>query len=228
MKKATFRNEVKHFINISDYYTIINKLKHVAKQDKYSNTDGRYIIRSLYFDNYNNKALMEKLHGLSNREKFRIRFYNNNLNFLKLEKKSKTNKLCQKVAVKVSEEECKKIIDNDIEWLMKSHKPLLRELYIKMKNQFLKPRTVVEYTREAYIFPAGNVRITIDTELKTSLLLKDFLNPKIPRISVDPNMQIILEVKYDEFLPDIIRDIIQTNDTRKESISKYVACRIYG
>ncbi len=102
MKKQKFRHELKHYINISDYFALKSRLKHIARLDRFAGSDGTYKIRSLYFDNPDNKALMEKINGINNREKFRIRFYNDDPSFIKLEKKSKVNGLCTKKAIDIS------------------------------------------------------------------------------------------------------------------------------
>lgn len=225
--KNKFRHELKYFINLGDYYTIKNRLKHFMVLDQNAGGAG-YKIRSLYFDNANNKALMEKISGINNREKFRIRFYNGNSSYIKLEKKSKINGLCRKEAERITEEECRKIIHGDIEFLKLSEKELFVELYTKMKGQLLKPKTIVDYDREAYIYPPGNVRVTFDKKVRTGIVNVNMFDNDAPTIDVIPNNQVILEVKFDEFLPEIIQDIVQTNNRSATSISKYVACRMYG
>ena len=228
MKEAKFRNEIKHFINTLDSCVLRSRLKHMMSPDPFALKDGKYKIRSLYFDNYNDKALLEKINGVNNREKFRIRFYNNDTSFIKMEKKSKIRGLCLKTTAGISYEECKAILDGEISWMLDSNKPVLLELYMKMKDQGLQPKTIVDYNREAYMYKPGNVRVTIDSEIKTGVFSKDFLNTNLPTIGMYPAGLSILEVKYDEFLPEIIRDILQTNEHRSTSVSKYASCRIYG
>ncbi len=228
MKKQKFRHELKHYINISDYFALKSRLKHIARLDRFAGSDGTYKIRSLYFDNPDNKALMEKINGINNREKFRIRFYNDDPSFIKLEKKSKVNGLCTKKAATVTRVQCERLLEGDIAWLIDSGNKLLQEIYDKIKYQLLRPKTVVDYFREAYIYEPGNVRITIDSKLQSGLFSKDFFNPNLPTLAMTTGGQIILEVKFDEFLPELIRDIIQTNERRSTAISKYAACRIYG
>lgn len=222
------RHELKFFINVSDYFTIKNRIKHIASVDKNANSPGTYHIRSLYFDNFNNKALLEKINGYSRREKFRIRYYNDNFDFIRLEKKSKINGLCTKFSAPLTKEECEKILNNDIEWMIKSDKSLIQELYFKMKSQMLKPKTVVDYTREAYIYKPGNVRITIDSNVRTGICSQALFDTNLPTMKIPNNDTIILEVKFDEFLPDIIKDVIQTNTRKSTSISKYASSRMFG
>lgn len=228
MKEMKFRHELKHYINASDYIGIRNRLINIMRIDKNSNANREYKIRSLYFDNMQDKVLMEKINGINRREKFRIRFYNDNHSFIRLEKKSKINGLCNKVSEKITKEECEKLLKGDIDFLKESNKDLFIELYSKMKVQMLKPKTIVDYTREAYIYPFGNVRITFDKDIRTGIHSKNIFDGKLPTVNAIDSGYIVLEVKYDEFLPEIIHDIIQTNDRRASAISKYAASRIYG
>ena len=222
------RHELKYFINTSDYLAIKNRIKYIASLDRNASSSGTYHIRSLYFDNFNDKALMEKINGYSRREKFRIRYYNDNFDFIRLEKKSKVNGLCSKFSAKISKEECIKIINNDIDWMLNCDRPLIQEFYYKIKSQMLKPKTVVDYVREAYIYKAGNVRITFDKNVRSGICSLDLFNINLPTMKIPNNDTIILEVKFDEFLPDIIKDVIQTNTRKPTSISKYANSRMFG
>lgn len=228
MKAVKFRHEIKHYINISDYLSIRNRLRSIMTIDKNANENREYKIRSLYFDNLRDKVLMEKINGINHREKFRIRFYNNNHLFIKLEKKSKINGLCMKESEPITKEECERLINGDIDFLRISNKNLFIDLYSKMKGDLLKPKTIVDYTREAYIYPTGNVRITFDKSIRTAIHSINLFDENLPTIETINNKYIVLEVKYDEFLPEIIQDIIQTNERRGTAISKYAASRIYG
>jgi hypothetical protein len=204
------------------------RLRAIARQDPHAGENGKYKIRSLYFDNIDGKVLREKIDGVNNREKFRIRYYNNDLEFIKLEKKSKMNGLCSKRSAKLTREQCESIIDGDIQWMRGSSDPLLLELYTKMNFQQLRPRTLVDYIREPYIYEPGNVRITIDSDIKTGLNSKELFNQDLGTMRTHGTNIMILEVKFDEFLPSIIRDIIQVNNRQNSAVSKYAMCRVYG
>ena len=227
-EEAKFRHELKHYINYSDYLAIRNRLRTIMHIDRNANADNEYRIRSLYFDNVYDKALMEKVVGIPKRDKFRIRFYNDNHDFIRLEKKSKIRGLCLKDSERITKEECIKIINGDIEFLKNSGKNLFADLYSQMKGNLKKPRTVVDYTREAYIYPIGNVRITFDKSIRTGLNSVNLFDNDLPTIETIDHKYIVLEVKFDEFLPQVIQDIIQGNERRATSISKYEAARIYG
>ena len=221
-----FRNEWKHEITYSDTLVLTARLRTVAKPEEHG-VNGKYHIRSLYFDDPFDTALKEKIDGVNMREKFRIRYYEHDTSFLRLEKKSKINGLCQKVWIPIHAQEAARILAGDIQWMKEDERELVRELYLKMKTKGLHPKTIVDYTREAYVFPAGNVRITFDYDIRTGLQCVDFLNTTIPTVPVSGS-PIILEVKWDEYLPDIIRDAIQLPGRRAAAFSKYAACRIYG
>ena len=220
-----FRHEIKHEINYSDMITIRHRLSAVAYHDPHT-INGKYFIRSLYFDNIADKALMEKLNGLSRREKFRIRYYNGDTSVIHLEKKSKIDHLGCKFSAPLTVEQAQSIVDGDTEWMIESDHQLIRELYSKMKSQGIAPKTIVDYTREPFIYPAGNVRVTLDYNVRSGMTCTDFLNPDCVTVPVSDS--IILEVKWDGFLPDIIRDAVALADRREGAFSKYAACRIYG
>ena len=220
-----FRHELKQEITYADMLVLRQRLKTVMQKDSHA-TDGRYEIRSLYFDNMNDKALREKIDGVNVREKFRIRYYNGDTSLINLEKKSKISGLCQKESVSLTIEQTEAILNGDYTWMAESKESLIRELYIKMKHEGLRPKTIVDYTREPFIFKPGNVRITLDYNIRTGLSAVDFLNNSCITVPI-ANNPIILEIKWDEFLPDITKDIIQLNRGRIGAFSKYAACRMY-
>ena len=221
-----FRHEIKHEISYSDMLVIRQRLRAVAKPDSHA-VNGRYFIRSLYFDNLTDKALREKLDGVNCREKFRIRCYNNDFSLIHLEKKSKLNGLGSKQSTDLTADEVKMIISGDIGWMLKSERPLVQELYSKMKTQGLKPKTIVDYTREPFVYPAGNVRVTLDYDIRTGILSTDFFNEECLTVPVR-EQAVVMEVKWDEFLPTVIRDAVQLDGRRSTAFSKYAVCRVYG
>lgn len=224
--EAIYRHEWKHIINAADKIAIRQRMRAVAHTDKNA-TDGRYVIRSLYFDNLADKALREKLDGVNLREKFRIRYYNGDTEHIFLEKKSKKNGLGTKDRTLLSAAEAQRIIDGDLDWMMETDRPLLQELYVKMKSQGLRPKTIVDYTREPFVYGPGNVRVTLDYNIRTGLSCIDFLNPDCVTIPAGGS-ETILEVKWDEYLPECIRDAVQLGSRQMSAYSKYAACRIYG
>ena len=141
----------------------------------------------------------------------------------------KLNDLCLKYDAKISEEECRRILDGDLEFMKDHSEELVKELYAKMKYQRLRPRVLVSYVREPYIYRAGNVRVTFDSQIRTTLFNREFLTSEVSDISAtDMPQDMMLEVKYDAFIPEIIQDIIQTDNLRQQAFSKYSACRRFG
>lgn len=220
-----YRHEWKHEISCADLLAIRARLRAVAQSDPHA-VDGKYLIRSLYFDNAADKALREKLDGVNMREKFRIRYYNGDPSVIHLEKKSKLGGLGAKLSAPLSAQEAQAVVDGETDWMSASPHPLVRELYRKMRDQGLRPKTIVDYTRQPFIYAPGNVRVTFDYDIRTGLRCTDFLDPGCVTVPAG-DAPIILEVKWDAFLPSIIRDAVQTPGCRVGAFSKYAQCRIY-
>ncbi|MBQ9662062.1 MAG: polyphosphate polymerase domain-containing protein [Oscillospiraceae bacterium] len=221
-----YRHEWKHEINMADLLCIRQRLRAVAEPDPHAE-NGKYLIRSLYFDNSRDKALREKIDGVNLREKFRIRYYNGDPSVIHLEKKSKRSGLGTKYSAGLTPEEAQAIVNGDLDWMLRSERPLVQELYCKMRYQGLRPKTIVDYTREPFVYRPGNVRVTFDYDIRTGLSCTDFLNPDCVTVPAG-DAAIILEVKWDEFLPNIIRDAVWVPGRRETAFSKYAQCRIYG
>ena len=220
-----YRHEWKIELSRQDQIILRQRLRCVLKPDAHA-VNGRYLIRSLYFDTPEDKALREKIDGVSRREKFRIRYYNGNVSCIHLEKKSKIAGLGRKDMAALAAWQAQAIVDGNLLWMVQSEQPLIRELYGKMRAQRLRPKTIVDYTREPFVYGPGNVRITLDYDIRTGLSCTDFLNTACPTVPV-PENPAILEVKWDAFLPDVVRDIVQLPGRRVGAFSKYAACRMY-
>lgn len=218
MNNKGFRHEDKYILNISDYQKIKNKLETILRYDDNTLKDlGYYKITSVYFDNLYDKCLLEKVNGVNNREKYRIRYYNDDLSYIKLEKKIKINGLCKKISCNISKEEYEKILKNDVQWLLDCYdRELLQDLYIKMKVQLLRLNTIVEYNRTAFIYSDKNIRVTLDRDLKTNI--------GNGSIGIDSG-KMILEIKYNNYLPDIISNLLKSDRKIRCSYSKYEMCR---
>ena len=226
---GNYRHELKYQISPADHLALRQRLRTVMKPDPHTDADGLYTIRSVYFDNYRDKALLEKINGVQQREKFRIRYYNDDLSYITLEKKIKHSDLCRKLDAALTAAEYRKLLHASGPWMLEHPQPLVRELYCKMKTQQLRPRVLVSYVREPYIYDAGNVRVTFDSQIRTSLFHGDFADGAVPDISAaDTPCDVILEIKYDAFLPEIIRCLLQSEALRQQAFSKYGACRRFG
>ncbi len=220
-----FRHEFKYMISYSDYLTIRSQIKPIMQLDSHTSDCGTYFIKSIYFDDINDSALRDKIDGVNKRDKFRIRMYNDDDSFISLEKKSKINGLCLKCSAPLTRSECESIIRGDYEFLSESDDSLKLELYIRMRNDQLKPKVLVAYTREPYIYEPGHIRITFDSELRTGIRSTDLFDSSklLPAASSD---KIILEIKYDEFLPEVIACAAGAG-RRTNAFSKYAECRMF-
>ena len=220
-----FRHEVKHEISNHDMLVLRQRLRAVMQPDSHT-IDGKYEIRSLYFDNLDDKALREKLDGVNIREKYRIRLYNNDPSIIHLERKYKHGGLGYKTSATLTPEQAQAIADGDIEWMAQSTDEVILGFYTSIRNDGLRAKVIVDYTREPFVFAPGNVRVTLDYAIRTSLSCTDFLNPNCVTVPI-PDSSCILEVKWDNYLPDVIRDAVQLDGRHSTAFSKYAACRMY-
>lgn len=224
MKK---RHELKYMINQGDYLILQQRLSKLFSHDSNTKEKGEYHIRSLYFDTPSDKALMEKINGVNRREKFRLRMYNLDSSYIRLEKKAKENGLARKTSAPVTSLQVEQILQGDLEWMLDSESDLILEFYSKMKGQLLQPKTIVDYIREPFIYVPGNTRLTLDRDIRTGLLNTDFLNPELTTIQTFETYA-LLEVKFDEYLPEIVKHAIQIVGRQQTAFSKYAICRKYG
>lgn len=223
----TARHEFKHGINFGEYQVLRSRLRALLPHDANVNGQGEYHIRSLYFDTPTDRALREKIDGVDNRTKFRIRFYNGDTSFMRLEKKAKRHGLCYKDSIPLTAGEAERILLGDVAFLKARGESLAMELYSQMTGSLLRPRTIVDYVREPFCYVPGNVRITLDRDIRTGLGRADFMNMQVPMLPAGDTAY-LLEVKYDAFLPQVVEDLLQLGDRRASAFSKYAACRMYG
>lgn len=214
-----FRKELKYKITDSDFYIINHNLKVLIKKD--SNCKGDfYTISSIYFDNYNKTSYNQVKNGISERWKYRIRFYNYDESYINLEKKSKVNGLTNKKGVKITREDLDNILSGNVK-ISKDNKPLLNEFILKIKTELLKPVICIEYDRIPYVYKLGNVRITLDYNIRYTNKY-DNLFDKEKRVHYLNDK--ILEVKYNELIPDFIRFRLELNHLEQASYSKFNNC----
>ncbi len=218
------RNELKYPLGRGEYAALRERCTLVMQPDIHADENGQYAIESLYFDDWNDSALMANYSGDSFREKFRIRRYNGNNATLHLEKKVKKAGLGTKISCPITEDELQKLLRGDRSWMMKSPHELLHELYVRMATDGLRPKTLVCYRREPFVYGPGNVRVTFDFDIRSGVCETDMLSDTV-LVPVNPDY-VLMEVKWDDYLPDIIQDIIQEN-LRVTAFSKYAACRQY-
>lgn len=226
MNKAGFRHELKYVLNDYEFAILRNRVKYVLKRDLHSKGDN-YIVSSLYFDDIDDKAFYQKIDGDNDRHKYRIRCYNHDKSFVVLERKDKLNGLTRKSICVLSTDEYYKILRGDINGIENiTTRPLLNEFINKLFFEKLKPSQIVEYIREPFTYDSGNVRVTFDTLIKSANPKADLFDSSKLYVSAMEKGIGILEVKYDSFIPDHIRDIVQVDNKQIQSNSKYVLCKI--
>ena len=227
IRNIPLRHELKYFITPAEMNVLRGVLTPVMQLDPNGNENNEYHIRSLYFDTINDDALEEKIAGVGNRKKYRMRIYNFSDKVIKLECKSKYGDLISKQSVTIPRDLAEQLIAGDPEGLQRMRHPLLHDMFREMRTRLLRPAVIVDYVREAYIHPAEEVRITFDKTLRTGLYSHDIFNKDIPTYPVFDDPVEILEVKYDEFLPSYIQSILSGITAQRSAISKYTHCRRY-
>lgn len=221
-----YRHEWKCRITEADCLTLRLRLGALLQRDIHA-PKGSYQVRSLYFDNAEDKALREKLDGVNMREKFRIRLYDADTDFIRLEKKSKWNNLGTKESAVLTCDEVQALLGGDYDRMKAHPAPLVQELYEKILHEGLEPKVIVSYQREPFVYPVGNVRVTLDWDIRTGTQLREFLRPDCPTLPL-PDSTALLEVKWDDVLPDLVRDAVQLGNMQSTAFSKYAQCRVYG
>ena len=227
IRNIPLRHELKYFTTAAELHVLRSILTPVMQLDPNGNENNEYHIRSLYFDTINDDALEEKIAGVGNRKKYRMRIYNFSDKVIKLECKSKYGDLISKQSVTIPRDLAEQLIAGDPEGLQRMRHPLLHDVYREMKTRLLRPAVIVDYVREAYIHPAEDVRITFDKQLRSGLYSQDIFNPSIPTYPVFDDAVEILEVKFNEFLPTYIQSILSGITAQRSAISKYTWCRRY-
>ena len=222
-----FRHELKYQITDAQVAMLQNRIRHLIPMDSHVGQAGTYRIRSLYFDDYEDRCLRENEDGTDPREKFRIRIYNASSERITLECKRKERGKTHKSACPLTVEQTKLLMAGKILPDIGSQPPVLRKLTLQMMTRRMRPVVIVEYDRIPYVYKNGNVRITLDTNITSSSAVERFLEPDILPRPVLPAGQQLLEVKYDEYLPDFIYRSLQLHSLRQTAFSKYTICRKY-
>ena len=227
IRNIPLRHELKYHITPAELTVLRGVLAPVMQLDPNGNENNEYHIRSLYFDTINDDALEEKIAGVGNRKKYRIRIYNFSDRVIKLECKSKYGDLISKQSVSIPRELAEQLIAGDPDGLQRMRHPLFHDVYREMRTRLLRPAVIVDYVREAYIHQAEEVRITFDKQVRTGLYSVDMFNPQIPTYPVFDDPVEILEVKFDEFLPSYLQAILSGVTAQRSADSKYTRCRRY-
>jgi len=220
-----YRHEFKYLCSFGELTMLKVRLQGLVSLDPHVGEDGVYNIRSLYFDDCYDTCLKENEAGTDPREKFRIRIYNHSRERITLELKKKRSGKTQKLSCPLTEEQCRDLMAGRIPVIGKDTPKLLNRLCLLMQTRLMRPKVIVEYERVPYVCPQGNVRITMDENIASSGRTDLFLEKEIPLRPILPAGQHILEVKYDEYLPDYIYRSVQVKNLRPTAFSKYYLCR---
>lgn len=223
-----WRQELKYILTKGESILTAKRLASFMQRDRHTEGGKEYLIRSLYFDNLYDKVLKEKLSGVAVRDKFRIRYYDFDVDFIRLEKKTKRNSVGHKYQCRLKSWKVEKIILGHWDWMAEDERPLVRELFLKMKLELYRPSVIVDYCREPFTYAPGNVRITFDRDIRSCKDIKAFFRKDTPTVPVLGDGKCIMEVKYDDFLLDVISRTILTTKNREQAFSKFAACRING
>ncbi len=228
MSGLQYRSELKFTINTHQYSILRQRLRLLLTTDQHADQNGQYRISSLYFDNLHDSALHDKLAGVQERHKFRVRTYNGDDRLIVLEKKMKRNSYTAKLRQAISKDQYLALASGDrFAYWNGDVTGLLMETCWRMGHELLRPKVIVEYDREAYVSPLGNVRVTFDRWLRSGLGNTDLFRSDASFAPVMGDGQMIMEVKFDSFLPGTIQDILQMEGLTQQAASKYAMCRKY-
>lgn len=219
------RHEHKYLLEYGTYLQIRNVIQKIMKLDEHTIKNEGYHIRSLYFDDVYDSALKEKSSGIQVRKKYRIRVYNYSHEVIKLEIKEKYGDFTNKSSCGISKEEYKKIIDRDIHFLTMDNNIVKEKYYLEIKDKLLKPKVIVDYYREAYVLPYNNIRITFDKNLSAAKPCGDIFTSGLYSKQLPQEYSLIMEIKYNNFLPSHIKGILEMFSLNRLSVSKYLLCR---
>lgn len=223
-----FRHEHKYYIPLHQALDIASHLNGIMRRDPHSDETGKYLISSVYFDNYENRALKASEFGVARRHKFRIRAYNRSDSFISLEKKEKVRDLCKKTSVRIDRGIYDNIMYGDGSLLRTLNDPVADEFYVALRSQLYRPKTIVEYTRRVFVHPISDTRVTIDTGIKGSSAGCDLFCDSGSLVYTVSPARAVLEVKYNDFLPEFIASVLpHFGATIQTSICKYVFGRTF-
>ncbi len=223
------RHELKYYISETQYRVLAGVLRGVLAPDQNAGEDNEYHVRSLYFDTIFDQALFDKVYGVRERDKYRLRIYNLSDRVIRLECKSKVSDCISKRSVSVTRALSEQLIAGDPAGLENTSSGLLRDLFREMRLQLLHPVVIVDYVREAYVHPAEDIRITFDKRLRTGLASTDLFNAALPTVPPVPGGMTIMEVKYNRVFPPYLSSLLSAaaGCSMRSAISKYCLCRAY-
>ena len=221
-----FRHELKFEMNAKMAEILKQKLKLLLSYDSFSKeSDGSYYIRSLYFDDIYDTAYYEKINGIEEREKYRIRFYNFDLSYIVLELKGKKGAVSYKIQNQITYEEYIYIIQQEYDKIIIGDRSMLERFILDRKMKNLVPSVIVDYERIAFTYPSIGVRLTFDFAITSGKYNYDFFNKDIMLYDILEKDKIIFEVKYNKILPKWLKELIQSVPMTRISMSKFALCK---
>ena len=221
-----YRHEYKYLLDAPKEALLRLRVSAVMKPDPHVRADGSYLIRSVYFDDLRDTCLNENIGGTDPRSKYRIRYYNDSPDRVRLEKKSKVRGMCLKESCAVSPEECRLLLRGEVPLPGGEADGVKKRLFTELRLKGLRPVNIVTYERIPFVYAAGNVRVTFDRNLTASGDIRRFLEGDYLRRPVFPPGQSLLEVKWDELLPPHLRQSLQAEGLQWTAFSKYSMCRM--
>ncbi|NLL71984.1 MAG: polyphosphate polymerase domain-containing protein [Clostridiales bacterium] len=224
-KGHRLRHEYKYYINSLVYHELRERFRYILNRDPNMKDEEGYLISSIYFDDFHDSAVVDKMDGTRYRKKYRIRLYDYDESFIKLECKSKYNNFISKLWAPLTRAEYNSILQGDYEFLLYREEDVCKMLYADYVTKRIRPVTTVEYQREAYVHQLGNTRITFDKNIGASIGTVDIFHPDYETICVPLDGDMVLEIKYDDYIPDYIWKLFQSDGMVNCAISKYVMCR---
>ena len=218
------RHELKYYIPYADYAAMRGRVAAFMQPDENMPDADGYHVRSLYFDDPGFSARFEKIHGYRNRSKNRIRVYNKDMSYIRFEKKVKLTGYVGKRSAVISEQELSAILNYDTGILLKSDNEVMHRFYADQKLRRLRPVVMLDYLREAYRYKPGNVRVTFDHNLQAAYgdFNNSFSDDGLIFRDIYPPQMLVMEIKYDDFLPSTIKRLIRPYTARRSAVSKYV------
>lgn len=226
--EPVYRHELKYLITAAQLPLLKSRVEQIMQLDPHVGQTGMYNIRSLYFDDYDNSCYYENENGLDPREKMRVRIYNHSPQRITLECKRKDHGKTLKTACRLSVEQTERLLVGKVLEPWDDLTPLQRKLNLQMHTRFLRPVVLVEYDRIPYIYRNGNVRVTFDMNISSGSCIAGFLSGDVPKRPVLPAGQLLMEVKFDEYLPDFIYRSLNLGQLQQTAFSEYYLCRKYN
>ena len=220
-----YRHELKYVISAAQMSLLKSRIACIMRPDPHAGADGIYTIRSLYFDDYDNRCYYENENGTDPREKFRIRIYNHSSGRITLECKRKERGKTRKTSCPLTEAQTQALMEGTPLPITDDQPPLLRKLLLQARMRGLRPVVIVEYERIPYIYKNGNVRVTFDTQISSSSDVSEFFSETLSKRPIMPAGWHLMEVKFDEYLPDFIYRSLNLGQLQQTAFSKYYLCR---